>query len=80
MAHATVGEDDHCVDVVERGVVLGPAAKPDVGFQAGDIRQTFLQQENARVVLMLSGAVAWRAGDEQDLLVGGGEAGGTQDG
>ena len=55
---------------------LRPAVGVNHRSNSGNFVQAFLQQQRAGAEFMIAGAVAWPAGDEDDLLVRGEGSGG----
>src|SRR5438270_12818152 len=71
MTGAAVGVDHDAVRAVEGVGVLRPAVAIDNGGDALDFVEAGFEEQAAGAVLMLAGAMARRAGDEDDFFIGG---------
>src|SRR5258706_2663597 len=71
VAWSAVGIDNDGGRVVESARLFWPPVGMDDRVNAGQRVEAFLQQQAAGAVFVLTGGVAWPAGDENDVFVGG---------
>ena len=72
MTFAAVGVDHDRICRIKHGIVRNPTVVVNLDIQAGDLFQTGLEKHATGIEFMVSRAVTWSAGDEDEFFVGGG--------